>query len=121
MGCIDNFYGLCITDTTPLDATDRVGFQLTDEDASIDVLTEKDSTETISDSGKDMSDDTYVELAFYWDGVSRVYFYVDGAKVATHTTNIPDDENLAVTIHHQNGEAVAQTTTIDYIYVAMER
>lgn len=118
---VDDFIGLAITDTTPLDTTDRVGFQWTDEDASIDVLTEKDSTETLTDSGIDAVDDTYVELGMRWDGVSAVEFYVNDSLVATHTTNVPDDENLCVTIHHQNGEAVAQTIHIDYIYVAMER
>lgn len=118
---VDDFIGLCITDTTPLDTTDRIGFQWTDEDASIDVLTEKDSTETITDSGVDAVDATYVKLAFYWDGVSKVMFFIDDNLVATHTTNIPDDENLCITLHHQNGEAVAQTLHVDYLYVAMER
>lgn len=118
---VDNFIGLCITDTTPLDTSDRVGFQWTDADASIDVLTEKNSTETLTDSGVDAVDATYVELGLYWDGVSSVYFFIDGKHVATHTSNVPDDENLCVTIHHQNGEAAAQTIHVDYIYVCMER
>lgn len=117
----DNFYGLCITDTTPLAATDRIGFQTTDASASIDVLCEKDSTETLTASGVDGVDATYNDLKFYWDGISRVYYYVDNALVATHSTNIPDDEQLALTIHHQNGEAAANVCTIDYIHIVMER
>lgn len=118
---VDEFWGLCVTDTSPLDATDRIGFQITDEDASIDVLSEKDSTETITDSGVDAADDTYVKISFYWDGASSVKFAINDAVVATHTTNIPDDENLCLTLHHQNGEAAAQTLTVDYVHIVMER
>ena len=117
----DFFIGLGITDTTPLATSDRVGFEKNDGDANIDVLTEKDSTETNTDSGVDIVADTYVKLGFYWDGVSAVRFYVNRNLVATHTTNVPDDENLCVTIHIQNGEAAAKTATIDYIYVCGER
>lgn len=118
---VDNFFGLCITDTTPLDATDRVGFQLTDESASLDFLCEKNSVETKEDTEVDAVDATYVKLGFYWDGSNKVEYYVDRQKRGTISTNIPNDENLAITIHHQNGEAAAQTCTVDYIFVAVER
>lgn len=118
---VDMFVGLAITDTTVLDTSDRVGFQIDDENASILCKTEKNGTETSTDSGVDGADDTYVRLGFYWDGVSAVRFYVNRALVATHTTNVPDDENLCLTIHFQNGEAAAQTCHIDYFYVCMER
>ena len=117
----DLFVGLAITDTTVLDTTDRIGFQKDDGDANIDVLTEKDSTETNTDSGQDIVADTYVKLGFYWDGVNKVKFFVNRSLVTSHTTNIPDDENLCLTIHLQNGEAAAKTCTIDYFYVAAER
>jgi len=117
----DYFIGLNITDTTPLVTTDRVGFQIDDGNASILCKTEKNNTETSTDSGIDIVDDTYIALAFHWDGVNKVRFFINNSRVATHTTNIPDDENLAVTIHIVNGEAVAKTTTIDYIYSAQER
>lgn len=118
---VDAFIGLCVTDTTPLAATDRVGFQIDDGNASINVLTEKDSTETKTDSDVDASDDTYVKLGMYSDGSGKVEFYVDRNKVATHSTNIPDDENLCVTLHLVNGEAAAQSLTVDYIHVVQER
>lgn len=118
----DFFVGLAITDTTIIDGTtDLVGFRKDDGDANIDVVTEKDSTETETDSGQDAADDTYVKLGFYYDGVSKVEFYIDDAKVATHTTNLPDNENLCITIALQNGEAAAKTMTVDYIYVCQER
>lgn len=118
---VDAFIGLAVTDTTPLDTTDRVGFQIDDGGASINVLTEKDSTETKTDSGEDAADDTYVKLGMYSDGTGKVEFFVDRAKVATHTANIPDDENLCVTLHLVNGEAAAKSMTVDYIFVCQER
>jgi hypothetical protein len=117
----DAFIGLCITDTTPLVATDRIGLQLDTTDATWQCISEKDSVETKTDSGVDAVNATYNRIGMYWDGVNTVKFFVDRALVATHTTNIPDDEELAITIHHQNGDAVADTMTIDYIYCAAER
>ncbi len=117
----DLFMGLSITDTTPLDSSDRVGFRITDGSASIVCKNAKDSTETSTASGSSASDDTYVTLGFYWDGVSKIKYFVNRALAATHTTNVPDDENLCVTMHIQNGEAVAKTLTVDYLYVCQER
>lgn len=118
---VDNFLGLCITDTTPLDATDRVGFLLVDGSPSINVLCEKNTTETLVDTGEDAADDTYVTLGLAWDGKNKVEAFVNRQLKATITTNIPDDENLCVTLHHQNGEATAQTMHVDYVYVCQER
>lgn len=117
----DFFVGLGVTDTTPLATTDRVGFEKNDGDANIDCLTEKNSTETNTDTGIDAVDDTYIQLGFYWDGINKVKFFVNRALKATHTANIPDDLNLAITQILVNGEAVAKTMSIDYFYCAQER
>lgn len=118
---VDAFLGLCVTDTTPLVAVDRIGFQIDDGDASILCKSEKDSVETSTDSAVDAVDDTYIKLGLYWDGASSVRFFVDRALVATHTTNNPDDENMRLTLHLVNGEASAQSIEIDYIYICQER
>jgi len=117
----DFFVGLNITDTTPLVTSDRVGFQKDDGSTAILAKSEKDSTETSTDSLQVVVADTYVKLGMYWDGMSAVAFFVNRNIVATHTTNNPDNENLAVTVHLQNGEAAAKNATIDYIYVCQER
>lgn len=117
---VDMFVGAAITDTTALDASDRVGFRITDESAVINYQSIKNSSGDNSSSGVSAVDDTYITLGFYSDGAGQVEFYVDRAKVGTATT-VPDDENLALTIHFQNGEASAQTCTIDYFYVCQER
>ena len=77
-----------------LTATDRIVFQVDDGDASILCKTEKDGTETSTDSGIDMVDDTYVKLGISCSGTGTVEFFVNDKLVATHSTNIPDDENL---------------------------
>jgi len=118
---VELFVGLNITDTTPLVTADRAGFQIDDGGGSILCKSEKNSTETSTDSAVDVADDTYVTLGMYWDGKSSLEYYVDRSKVATHTTNIPDDVNVAITLHIVNGEAVAKVLTVDYIYICQER
>lgn len=113
--------GLAITDTTVLDASDRVGFVLTSGAATLDAFTTKNSTTTTTSAIATLVAATYVTLGFYWDGASAVKFFVNRSLVATHTTNVPDDENLALTIHLQNGSAAVQSTTVDYFYVCQER
>lgn len=71
---------------------------------------------------------TYYELAFFFDGVNTVYFYVDGAFIGktvesdfASSVNIPDTEELAVAFGVCNSSGVIRTMTIDYIFVAQQR
>ena len=118
---MDLFVGLSITDTTALASTDQCGFLLADGSAALSAVTLKDSAGTTTSSVATLADSTYVKLGFHYDGISKIKYFVNRSLVATHTTGIPDNENLALTIHVQNGEAVAKTCTIDYFYVAQER
>lgn len=114
--------GLYITDTTVIDGgTDGVFFRKNDGDANIMFVTEKNSTETETDTTSDLADDTWVKLGFFFDGAGSVLAYVNGALKATHTTNICDDEELAVTIAWQNGAAAAKTLYVDYVKVVQVR
>ena len=118
----DWFVGLAITDTTPLAGmTDAIGFRCDDSTGDIDYLAEKDSSETTADSTKDLADATFVTLRFEVIGNTRVNYYVDGNRVASITTNIPDDEALTPTIEIRNDGAAANTMTVDYVYVMQER
>ena len=105
-----------------LTATDRIVFQVNDGDASILCKTEKDGTETSTDSGIDMVDDTYVKLDISCSGTGTVEFFVNDKLVATHSTNIPDDENLAIAAMSLSGSASGtRVTTIDYLMGARTR
>lgn len=113
--------GLQITDTTPLDVTDGIFFRKDDGDTNIDFVVEKDNVATESAVGIN-ADATYVEVAFYYNGNDRVEAYVDGSLAGSAvTTNLPDDEVLTVSYGVQNGEGVAKTMSIDYIFAAKER
>jgi hypothetical protein len=113
----DFFVGLAITDTTPLGGvTDGIYFQKDDGAATFKATTEKDSTETNSAAIGTITAATNVILEIWMSGLTA-YFYVNGTRVATHTTNLPDDEALTPTIQFLTGEAVAKTMQIDWIRV----
>ena len=117
----DVVMGLQITDATPLDVTDGVFFLKSDDSTTISLLVEKNSTATTTSVGT-LADDTYIRLGFYYDGNSSIQAFVNGTYVATSaTTNLVDDEDLTISFAIQNGNAVARTMTVDYIYVAKER
>lgn len=114
--------GLQITDTTPLAVSDGIYWRKDDGDTNLDFVVAKDSTETTSSAVGTLADDTYVSLGFYYDGGSNIVPYINGvAKTPVAITNAPDDEELTISFGIQNGEAVAKTMTVDYIYAAEER
>ena len=105
-----------------LTAADRIVFQVDDGNASILCKTEKDGTETSTDSGIDLVDATYILLAFSVNGTGAVKFYINSTLVATHGTNIPDDENMTVAAMSLSGNATGtRVTTLDYIIAAETR
>lgn len=130
----DWIIGLLITDTTPLAAggdgvTDGIFFQKDDGDTNIDFYVQKDSTTgqlTSTAVTTAAADDTFMTLAYYFDGARYIDVFKDDVKVATVdltttlTTYLPDTE-LTVSFGIQNGEAVAKVMTLDYIFAAIER
>ena len=113
--------GLQIIDTTPFDVTDGVYFSKSDGDQTLQLKVEKDNVATTTDV-LEMADDTYLELGFFYDGISKIIvFSANSEVVASVTTNLPDDEDLTVSFFSENGEAVAKTMNIDYVFVAKER
>ena len=115
--------GLVITDTTVIDGTtDGIFFRKADGATSIELVIEKDSTETTVSCG-DAADDTFMTLGFYYDPKIRKFsVYKDNVKVGTGVnTNAPDDEELAVSFAIQNGAAAAKIMTLDYISAGKER
>jgi hypothetical protein len=123
----DFMVGVAITDTSPLDATDYIAFIKADGSTTCSLKLTKNSTSTTVGSTT-LADDTFVILGARYNpnkvGVGAVVeMFVNDVMVASTTTltNVPDDEDLAFTIHIQNGEAVAKTCTIDYANVIQER
>ena len=119
----DFVMGLGITDTTPLDTTDGVFFISADGDAGLDFLVEKDNSATTTEDVATMADDTFITTTWFIDpDASKVYYSINNAKpVGVAITNLQDDEELTVSFGIQNGEASAQTMTIDYVVAAVER
>lgn len=121
----DVVIGLQVTDTTPLAVTDGVYFLKTDGAATLDFICRKDAT-TGSNSDTavaSLADDTFCTLAWYFDGVSTVKYYKDDAllgEVSGSSTYLPDTE-MTISFGIQNGEAVAKTMTLDYLFAALER
>ncbi len=114
----DLFLGLAITDTAILGGvTDRIGFQSVDADAGLDFAMEKGSTETLTEDVHTMVDATAFDAEFYFDG-TNVEVYINGVLVASPVnTNMPDDQQMRVSLEFLTGEAVAQTLDIDRIAV----
>lgn len=111
----DILVGLCITDTNLLNGmTDGVYFEKLDGGTGISFVTEKDSTETQTDSLGTFAADTWTVLEFAFDG-TRVFAYINGTRVATHTANIPDDELLTPSIQFLAGSTTAKTMTVDWV------
>lgn len=118
----DFVIGLQITDTTPLDVSDGVFFQKDDGDANLDFHVEKNNTATSASAISTVSNDTYLTVAFYYDGDSSIKYYVDDVLLGSSvTTNLPDDEELTISFGIQNGEAAAKVMSVDYIFAAIER
>lgn len=122
----DLVMGLQITDTTPLDASDGIFFRKDDGDTNLDFVVVKDSTASTA-IATTLSDDTYITVAFFYNGDDKI-IYAAGTdsknptiQGSLDTTNLPDDEVLTVSYGVQNGEAVAKTMSIDYIFAAKER
>lgn len=114
--------GLMITDTTQLDVTDGVYFGTDDGDALLDFSVEKNNTATLQAGIATLVADTFVTVRFYYDGGDKIIYSVDDETLGSVAlTNMVDDEELAVSFGIQNGEAVANVLTLDYILVKRER
>lgn len=104
-----------------LTAADRIVFQVDDGDASILCKTESGGTETSTDSGVDMVNDTYIVLSIAVENANTVRFFINGVVVAIYTTNIPTTE-MTVAAMSLSGDALGtRATTLDYIIASETR
>jgi hypothetical protein len=127
----DLVMGLCVTDTTLMGATagagvtDGIFFSKDDGVATLDVQCQKDATtgQTRAAAVATLANDTFVTVAWAYDGKSEVAYYVNDVQLGTlaGTSAYLPDTTLTVSFGLMNGEAVAKTMTLDYIFAAVER
>lgn len=121
----DLIFGLQVIDTTPLDVTDGIYFLKADGAATIDIICRKNAStgSTSASAVATLSNDTFIELGFYYDGQSKVAYEVNGSVLGSldASSSYLPDTTCTVSFALQNGEAVAKTMTVDYVYVAKER
>lgn len=118
----DFVLGLQITDTTPLAVSDGIFIRKNDGSVGLDLVAAKNATETVGAGLYNLVNDTYVVAEIYYDGTDAISLYVDETRVGSiAVTNAPDDELLALSFGIQNGAAVANVLSVDYITVIQER
>ncbi len=113
--------GLQITDTSPLAVSDGIWFQSDDADALLDIHHAIGSVVTEDLAIATLVDATFLTMEWYWDGISRFYYGVNGTPLGFLEPANAVVEELTVSFGIQNGEAVAKTMTVDYMFAAKER
>lgn len=125
--------GLSITDTTPLDSTDRMFFKKEDTENTLSFQITKDGS-TVAELANfvTMVNNTFIKVGFYYDGkianpaiagqpAGTIDVFLNDVRVgAVAVTSAPDTE-MAVTFHVVTGKTGAVTAAIDYIRCIQER
>jgi hypothetical protein len=117
----DWIVGLHSTDTTPQDATMRFLFESVDGSAAVYFNNDDNTTDTDSATIATVADDTFITLAAYYDGVSSIKVYANDVLVDTMTSITIPAAEMAVGFGLLNGSAAADTSDVDYIFIAKER
>jgi len=117
----DWLVGLHSTDTTPHDATMRYIFESVDGSAAVYFNNDNNTTDSDSATVHTMADDTFVTLAAYYDGGTTIQLFANDVLVTTMTSITVPAAEMAVGFGYINGAAGAETTDVDYIFVAKER
>ncbi len=126
-GTMANFgglVGLAITDTSATaGVSDGIFFRKPSGGSTLSAVLCKDSTETTQSLGT-MTTATFVTAGLYYNGKNAVECWLDGAKIGSITTltNLPNDEELAITLASVNATTgAANVLSVDYILAALER
>lgn len=121
----DLVMGLQVVDTTPLDVTDGVYFLKADGSTALSVVCRKNATtgSTSASSIATVADDTFLTVAWYYDGIDKLIYAVNGSVLGSldASSSYLPDTITTVSFAIQNGEAVAKTMTVDFVYAAVER
>lgn len=121
----DFFVGLCENFASNpeacLTSSNRIGFQVTEGDASLLCISEASDVQSSSDSQKDAADATTVKLGFRIYSTTHVYYYVNRVLVATHTVSIPTALMTPAIMSVSGSNSGTFVTKADYIGVWAER
>lgn len=118
----DFFVGLAVTDTDLLGGvTDSIGFRKVDGETAVNMLVEKNSTETTLETVPSVGTGyRYYEFIYDATGASpSIEVFVDGVSYGTIAlTNLPDDEELRPSVHVLAGAAAASLVCdIDFLRI----
>lgn len=124
----DLFVGLCklLGSGTLFDnRLDAVGFYMTDGDATLFAECNKNGTPTQATTSIDLADGIEKTIVFHIRSIGQVDFFVgDSVNKLQHTntitTNLPDDEEMAVAFGVRNGTGAANNLTISTIHVPQD-
>ena len=127
----DLIIGLCVTDTTLMGATagagvtDGVFFSKDDGVATLDVQCQKNATtgQTRAAAIATLANDTFVTVAWAYDGKGEIAYFVNDVQIGTlaGTSSYLPDTTLTASFGIINGEAVAKSMTVDYLFASAER
>lgn len=127
----DFVIGLNVVDTTLMGAVDGAGntdgifFSKDDGDALLDVQCQKNATtgQTRAAAIATVVDDTFMTVGLYYDGVSELAYYVNDVQIGhlDASSSFLPDTILTPSFGIMNGEAVAKTMTVDYLFASMAR
>jgi len=125
IGATDVINGMYVADTTPLDNTDGIYFLKSTGAATVDIICSKDAS-----TGKNTASaiatlvaDTFITLGWYFDGVNRVYYYVNDVlkgSLDASSTYLPNTLCLP-SFGMKTTTGVADVLTTDYQFFAVER
>ena len=128
---MDLFIGVCENFASNpencLTASNRIGFQIDDGDATPHLITESSDSETdttLSGTTYDFSDATDVTVSFVatkGTTTDKVRFYINRTLVGTHTTNVPTANMTQAAMEISGNATGTKSMSIDYIMVAQDR
>lgn len=111
----NTFLGLSITDTAYFSTkpTDYMGFESNDGVLTFNYVKDGTTGVVSVSTGVTLVADTFVDVAFFFDGNGNIYIYVNETQVAhtATTTEIPNDEALTLVADVVGG--AARTLSID--------
>lgn len=115
----DFLFGLVTVDTTPLANANGIYFRKDDGDTNLDCECNSSSVASTESAVATVST-SYMKLGIKVINTEKVEFWLNDVKKTEISTQIPATE-MKLTIHMQNGEAVAKTMSVDYVFLAQTR